>query len=293
MPIDLYACTNPVNYAVALASARARPGRPALLLYETRRFAVRPQPGLRQWRLSVATARLLRAWLALGGAIDTAYLPHPKVNRRVLALASHARQRAWLDDGLDTLRRKPANFDPAALVPGTRYLTFAEHASVAPWLAPLQVERVASLPEVMLGSLRPRADLSPWRHLFVESPGLQPALLMAALGIGTADALVLRHPVVAKRTPLPAGVAERSGASLDTDASLAALRGHEIYFGETMSFYIALASGAAAHNRLWLQLAPGARDNLCGLPAALQSVPVAGIAGTLGRLEPGQGHQVT
>ena len=282
MALDLFICTNAVNYAVAKALLAKRP-RPAILLYESRRFAVQTLPGVRQWRLSVTALRWLRlryGWLPFG----TVHVPHHKLSARLAPILAKARHVEFLDDGLDTLRTSPRNMDLAALKPGDVYNTFAEYPRLPPWLDALDVRRVASLRDLLGGSLQPTMDLAPYDHVFVESPGLDPQSLSMALGLDNTRVLVVRHPIEFKRGPLPAGCASVVGNQVDCEGSLVAARGKNVYFGETMAFFIAWHGGAANHNRLWLQMAEAQWQGLCGLPA-MKAVDLPGVAGRVAAVE--------
>lgn len=268
----------------------ARRPRPALLLYESRRFRVRPVPGLRQWRLSVNTLRLLRPWSALR-PFDTVHVPHHRLSPRFAPLLAAARRVEYLDDGLDTLRLKPRNFDLDRLRPGDRYHTFDEHRQLPPWLQPLDVQRDCSLAEVLVlaTALQPRQDLSAWRHVFIESPGLDPQALCRALALDPATVLVIRHPIAFKRGPLPPGCASVVGNTLDSEGSLLAGSGQSIYCGETMAFFLLLHAGAAQRHQLWLQLGEAQWNGLVGLPS-MRLLQLPGVAGRVAVVEPDSAH---
>ena len=281
--MDLFVCTNAINYTVAVSGVLAVRPRPAILLYETRRFAVRPQPGLRQWKLSVQTLRLLRL-LSLVRPFDTVHVPHHKLSRRLDPVLARAARVEYLDDGLDTLRQQPRNFDLARLQPGDRYHTFREYPALPAWLDRLDVQHDCSLGAVLQTALQPRQDLSAYRHVFIESPGLNPQALCQALALDPAQVLVIRHPIAFKRGPLPEGCAAIVGNTLDSEGSLLATRGKDIYCGETMAFFLLLYAGAARQHRLWLQMGEAQWQGLSGLPA-MRHVVLPGVAGRLGVLD--------
>lgn len=268
---------------MAVAGVLAQAPRPAILLYETRRFAVRPVPGLRQWKLSVNTLRLLRL-LSLFQPFGTVYVPHHKISRRFAPLLAGAQHVEYLDDGLDTLRLQPRNFDLSRLRAGDRYHTFSEHGALPPWLDRLDVRRDCALAAVLGTSLQPRQDLAAWDHVFIESPGLNPQALCAALALDPARVLVIRHPVAFKRGPLPEGCAAVVGNTLDSEGSLLATRGKTIYCGETMAFFLLLHAGAAQRHTLWLQMGEAQWQGLSGLPP-MRFVTLPGVAGRVGVLD--------
>jgi hypothetical protein len=274
--LDLFVCTNEVNHAVALGALRQHP-RHALLLYDPVRCD--RQRGVRAWQLPFGPwadrgVRLLGRLRLLG----TAHVPHQRVNPRLMREVRRARAIAYLDDGLDTLRRRPLNFDLDAL-PATRtdYLTFAEYRAFPPWLdAAFATRPVCSLRELQRAGRKPKLDLQGVEHLFVESPGLDAGELMAALQIDPARALCVRHPVPHKRGSLPTQCRAVEGRTHDLDATLASCRGLNLYFGATMSLVLAVLTGAARHNRVHVQLDAAQGDNLM-LPGRLEPVPVHGL----------------
>lgn len=282
--LDVFCCTNAVNYTVAVKGVLAREPRPAVLLAETRRFKPLPVPGVWQWRLSVGSLRLLNL-LTLHTRLGTVHVPHQKVSRRFAPLLARAQDVAYLDDGLDTLRLAPRNFDLAALPPGRRYYSFSDYATLPPWLGTLQVQGVCALADMAGLSTQPVLDLAPFTHVFVESPGLDPQALAGALGVAGPQVLVIRHPIEAKRGPLPAGCTVVVGNTIDTERSLLTARGKVLCFGETMAYVFARHGGLAAHNTIWLQLADAQWGNLHAL-GSLTPVDLPGVAGRLGMLQP-------
>lgn len=283
--MDLFYCTNAINYTVAVAGVLARRPRRAILVYERRRFAVRPVPGVWQLPISANAGRLLHALSRLR-PFDTVHVPHPHVARRFVPVLAAARRVAWLDDGLDTLRERPNNFDLAKLPAGDPYFTFEDYADLPAWLGGFDVQRVCRLHDVLQTARAPRADLSRWEHVFIESPGLDVPALCSALRLDPARVLVVRHPVPHKQGPVPEGCGTLAGNTIDSEGSVLATRGKQVWCGETMVFFLLLHAGAAAQHRLWLHMDEARWSGLHGLPAmtpvALPAVRgrVAHVAGS-------------
>jgi len=280
---DLFVCTNEVNHAVALGELRQRRRR-ALLLYDPVRCD--RHRSVRAWQLPFGpwADRLVRL-LGRLRLLRTAHVPHQRVNPRLMREARRARQIAYLDDGLDTLRRRPLNFDLDAL-PSARgdYLTFVEYRAFPAWLeAAFATRPVCSLRELQRAGRKPVLDLQGVDHLFVESPGLDAGELIAALQLDPARALCVRHPVPHKRGSLPAQCRAAEGRTHDLDATLASARGLHLYFGATMSLVVAVLTGACRHNRVHVQLDAAQGDNLM-LPGRLEAVPLQGLRNPLWRV---------
>lgn len=263
--IDAFVCTNLVNFTVALHGVRPGVGRPALLLYESGRM---PRPALpRVWPLKIGiwSLRLLRGLAALG-CIHTLHIPHHRFNRRVASARRHARAVAYLDDGLDTRRRAPRNFDLDTVRERPRYHTFAEYRVLPDWLERFDVRRDTPLLQLARTAGLPPLPLEGVDHVLIESPGLQAQALIAGLRLDVARTLVVRHPVPAKRGALPPGCRVVEGKGHSLESSLLGSRGRSFYFGETMALVFAVSSPEVVqHNRLFAQLDEAQRDNLVGL----------------------------
>jgi hypothetical protein len=238
-----------------------------------------PKPALpRVWAVAIGiwSLRLLR-WLAALGWIHTLYIPHHRFNRRVALARRQVRQVAYLDDGLDTRRRVPRNFDLQASGPRSPYHTFAEYTVLPDWLAAFDVRRDTPLLQLATAARLPALSLDDVDHVLIESPGLRAQEIITGLRLDVRRTLVVRHPVAAKRGALPDGcrVAEGQGHSLE--ASMLGSRDRAFYFGETMALVFAVSSDVARHNRVYAQLDDAQRDNLVGL--RWQPVPSGGTGG--------------
>jgi hypothetical protein len=260
--MDVFVCTNDVNYTIAAAGELALRPRRALLLYDPVRCEPRRVPRAWQLPFSPGSDRLVR-WLGRVRLLDTAYVPHQRVNPRLMRELRQARHLAFIDDGLDTLRRQPLNFDLHTLAEDhPLYLTFNEYADLPPWLSRFDVHRVCTIAALVVDGRKPLFDFGAADHVFIESPGLDAAAVVAALGIEPQRAVCVRHPVPAKRGALPAGCAAVEGRQFDLEASLQASTGRALYFGATMSLVHALLAGAGARNRLYAQLDDAQLANL-------------------------------
>ncbi len=287
---DLFVCTNEVNQTVVLAGELRRAPRRALVLYDPVRCDRRAAPGAWQLPFGPWVDRLVRL-LGRLGLLRTAYVPHQRVNARLMREVRRARSIAYIDDGLDTLRRQPLNFDLTALpAERCRYLTFDEYRTFPPWLtAAFETRAVCSLRELSAGQRKPPLNLEGVDHLLVESPGLDAGALIAALNLDPTRTLCVRHPVPHKRGALPPECRAVEGRDHDLDATLAGCRERSLYFGATMSLVVAVLTGVARHNRVFVQLDDPQGDNLM-LPGRREPVAAGGLRNRLWRVHPSVGH---
>jgi hypothetical protein len=273
--LDVLICTNLVNYAVAVHGMHPGVERPALILYEPWRFAARAMPRVRHWRIGIWTLRLLRLLVALR-IVNTLYLPHDRFNWRVGWCRDHARRVAYLDDGLDTHRRQPVNFD-LDRAQSAAYYTFDEFRDLPPWLARFDVRRSGSITVLAEIASRPLLPLAGATHVLVESPGLDVADVIERLGVPAQQVLVVRHPVPAKRTQLSASCRHVEGNAHSVEATLLATRGLHWYFGETMALVFALYAAAHCEHRVFAQLSAAQLENLVGLGLRDAGPPAPGL----------------
>lgn len=278
--IDVLVCTNLVNLTAALQGVQPGVARPALLIHEPWRFAAPVLPRVQVLPLGIWSLRLLNALVSLG-QVHTLYLPHDRFNRRMARAQRRVPHLAYLDDGLDTHRREPRNFDlprPPDARGRPAYWTFDECEPLPDWLGAFDIRRCGPMHALARRGGLPLLPLAGLSHLLVESPGLQPAQVIQGLGLAPERLLVLRHPVPHKRGPLPEGCQVQEGGRHDLEASLLDARGLTLIFGETLALVFAARTGVAGRNRVLAQLTAAQRDNLPGLrwqapDAALAVVP--------------------
>jgi hypothetical protein len=262
--IDVLVCTNLVNYTVAVNGVRPGRERRALLLYEGWRFDPRPIDGT--WQRPIRRSTMRWAWLLHWlGLLHTLYVPHQRLHRPLNKLRLRVDRLAYLDDGLDTHREAPLNFDRHD---GTRrrpYHTFTEFTRLPAWLDAYDVERVCSLTNLARASSQPPLDLEGVEHVFVESPGLQIGEVIRALSLDRDRVLVVRHPVPHKQGDVPRDCRDVAGRQFNLEATLLACTGKRFYVGESMVLIFAQACGVTQRNEVWAQLSGAQRNDLVGL----------------------------
>ena len=277
--IDVFVCLNDVNFAVTIGELRRRP-RIAVVLYDPVRSDSQPRLGTIQ-RPFYEGIRLVRRLNRLR-LLRTVYLPHHRINKLLAPELPGARSIAYLDDGLDTLRHQPRNFDldaPPSVLPvshaASAYLTFLEYERLPGWLERFDVRRVCNISKISNGR-KPPIDLGGVEHLFVESPGLDVDNLVGCLGLDAARCMYVRHPVPTKRSEREAPCRSVDGRAFDLEATILAARGVHLYFGLTMPLVFAILQGATRSNSIYAQLTQEQRDSLA-LPGRYEPVDRPGL----------------
>lgn len=277
--IDVFVCLNDVNFTVTLGELRRRP-RIAVVLYDPVRSDSQPRLGTIQRPLQTGIKLVRR--LNRFHLLRTVYLPHHRINKLLIPELPGARSIGYLDDGLDTLRHHPRNFDldaPPSALPASKgpsaYLTFFEYKRLPAWLERFKVRRVCHLSGLSSGR-KPKIDLSGVEHLFVESPGLDVDNVIDSLHLDAARCMYVRHPVPAKRSARDAPCASVDGRSFDLEATLLAAKGLHMYFGLTMPLVFAILEGATKHNVVYAQLTKDQRDSLA-LPGRFEAIDDPGL----------------
>lgn len=226
------------------------------------------QDGVRQWKLSISRWRLLWIFISIMKLVSVrdVYIPHHRLNRRSKILTVRARRIHYIDDGLDTRRQIPKNIGLDLIEPNASYFTFKEYDCFPLWMQKLSILQVESLRNLVFQKPFHGLELSSYTHIFIESPGLEINDLVKVLSIDPAYVLVFRHPSPPKRKDLGFRYRMVEGRDFGVDDFIRRVQGKSIYFGETMSFFVALANQVQVHNKMYLSMPRREMHCLHGLP---------------------------
>lgn len=268
MKRDFVICTNAINYSIALSLLESGDLQNPWILVDARRCDIAPVKGALQWRLSITRWRLLNILLKIPGVLDVGrvHVPHQRLNRRASSLLARATHIDYIDDGLDTRRITPKNFDIGSVRKGSRYFTFREYQEFPDWMKGFEIHRVCSLRAVRDGGSDQDLSLAGTEHVFIESPGCEIDDIVRELGILPSSVMVVRHPSPVKRKELTGDYRSVEGRDLALERVLEQATGKSIYFGETMSFFISMAHGVHRRNRIYLSASDRQFANIFGLP---------------------------
>jgi len=268
--LHVFVCFNPISYHIAQrVLADERPAW-AIVIFEARRVV--PDPEVKAWHLPF-TKRSSQWLYALSklGLITRACVPHMKLHDgRLIKAIAGAKTLAYIDDGLDTLRKQPRNLNPSQIKPGSSYYTFEGYAPLPSWLGQLSVKHVGDLAALA----RPMPQTKPFdegQHVLIESPGLDVAAMGQALIERGIKPIIVEHPAPEKQGPRPQGAFETRRAQLDLDAAIACSKGVHFYIGESMTLVIPLYDGAFKRNHWHVSLTSTQQANLAFAQALVES----------------------
>lgn len=269
MAYDFLICTNAINYTIALALVDAGEVSRPWILVDFKRCDILPRPGVRQWGLSASRLRWIGFWLTIFGTgkVGKVFIPHHRLNHRAAALIHRAASVAFLDDGLDTRRFVPRNFDLSLLVGGERYYTFNDYFDFPPWMSGFDIRQITTLKATFQSCPHSVISVDDFDHVIIESPGCDIDAMVQAIGADRGRVLVVRHPSPSKRQLIQGGYLVANGRFMCTDEFIAILNDKSIYFGETISFFIALARNIHKRNAVFLVMSDARKSGLWGLPA--------------------------
>ncbi|CAJ0883555.1 hypothetical protein AMST5_03443 [freshwater sediment metagenome] len=229
--MDIYICYNAISYSIAHALARRGV---SLIIYDDLRLVKKPTRHALQIGLGERAFRFLRRLVAFR-AVGTVYLPHHIHAPAIQEAAAVARAVHYLDDGLDTLRNRPRNFNLENYSPDSTLYTFFEYQKLGDWLTGRDVRRVASFrdyPDFEL--LRSKIINVRGATVVIESAGLS----HVDLGRLGPDAIIFGHPNPQKNHP------ERAQRVLtekfNVERSLCAEPARRVFVGESIALFYLL-----------------------------------------------------
>lgn len=268
MERDVFVCANRINYIITISVLASCDVSRPLILLDKRRCLQDKRVVAQHWDISKGIARRIFSFLAKVGIIKIRnyYIPHHRLHFRLDGLRALATEVRYIDDGLDTRRYIPKNFDLSQLVVGSKYFTFEDYEKFPTWMNSLAIVRVALL-DICANSLDYIfKDFERFKYIFVESPGCDVDKVVEKMNINMREVLVIRHPSAVKRKLLFRQYRLFDGNKMNTDAIIKNIVGKKIFFGETISFYIAIAAGVSMRNSVFFCLGGADMNSLVGLP---------------------------
>ncbi|MGJ0507106.1 MAG: hypothetical protein ACR652_08205 [Methylocystis sp.] len=262
--MDIFVCYNAVSYSIAHALARRGL---SLIIYDQHRLVQKPTLNALQTGFGVKVDRWLErliSWKCVG----TVYLPHHINPPMVQAAAAAARAVHYLDDGLDTLRNAPKNFDLENYAPESVLHTFYEYERLGDWLNGRTVRRVASFREFPDFELLRRNVISVrGATVVIESAGLS----QVDLGRLGPTAIIFGHPNPQKNHPdrAPLVLTEK----FNVERSLFAEPARRVYVGESISLIYLLHFNPFPQTEICVYLDdPGNLTSIAALMASRDNV---------------------
>lgn len=238
--MTLAVCLNAVSFAVANAYAGCISGEHMVVLYDASRISrdnvdLAGRPTITYIPVG-RTKYILFAFLSLIGFIDTLLIPHHILGRAGNTLRVFAKNVHYIDDGLDTLRDEPKNFDLDNYSKNSIYYTFLEYEFFGRWLEDKKIERIASVNALLDGRC---AFGVAGNTLIVESPGINRDAVA-----GQKKSYIFRHPNHNKQLNWEGLDVEIIDSSIySPEQTILEMVEGCVVIGETMTFVICLYLG--------------------------------------------------
>lgn len=260
--MKIFVCYNAVSYSIAHALAK---GGFSIIIYDQFRIIKKPTIHAYQIGFGPAADRLLERLISFK-LVNTVYLPHHINPPMVKAATQAARFVNYIDDGLDTLRNAPKNFNLDSYSPDSALYTFFEYEKLGRWLEGRKVSRVASFRdfpdyEFMRSKLISVAGAT----VVIESAGLT----NVDLGELGPTAMIFGHPNPAKNNPRRARFVIKEKFNLEK--SLSREPAKRIFVGESISLIYLLHFDPFPQTEIYVYLEDP--DNLSSISKLLASRP--------------------
>lgn len=229
-------CLNSISFAVAKSYGLKYSNKTLFILYDEYRTKQSSQKINNIKILKISKKYLyLFSLLSRLGFVQNILIPHQRQGRRVKFIMKHAKSTKYIDDGLDTLRDKPNNF--FNYDNSFDYYTFNEYEVIGKWLEGKNIYKIGTLKDLItLEEEKFSFHCSENSILLVESPGLSLDNIDYSLN---KNYYIFKHPVKSKQViPRKGNIIEIDNTKYSLEKTLSEFSGKEVFFGETMSFFI-------------------------------------------------------
>lgn len=169
--LNLAICFNQVSLEILYTVIE--PGSKTFILIDGRRLLPGEKlKGVTYFNFNNRLVQLSFFFLSFFGKIDNIYVPHQRVGIFYFLLNKLKWKVSYIDDGMDTLRDIPKNFDIEQYGLYSPYYTFTEYTRLGNWLRNRPVKRVASVSSLSLSRTRKVYKILGEATLIIESPGV-------------------------------------------------------------------------------------------------------------------------
>ncbi len=194
--------------------------------------------------------RLVILFFALSSLIwkvDKLFIPHHILGRIGNIIRIFAKDVHYIDDGMDTLRDKPKNFDLSKYDENSIYYTFKEYKYFGKWLENKKIEQIASIKDLIEDKPAYKIDDG---ILVVESPGLS----VSTIEQNNKKMYLFQHPSPLKQIKWKRDFTKIDSSVYSVENTILNMQSGEVYIGETMSLIISIYSGLLDDVKIICQL---------------------------------------
>lgn len=187
------------------------------------------------------------ALLSFLGKVDKLFIPHHILGRIGNIIKVFAKEVHYIDDGMDTLRDKPKNFNLSKYDENSIYYTFKEYKYFGKWLENKKIEQIAFIKDLIEN--KPAYEINDG-ILVVESPGLS----IESIEQKTKNMYLFQHPSPLKQIKWKRNFIEIDSSIYSVENTILQMKNGEVYIGETMSLIICIYSGLSDDVKIVCQL---------------------------------------
>lgn len=187
------------------------------------------------------------ALLSMIGKIETLLIPHHILGRIGNIIRFFAKEVHYIDDGMDTLRDRPKNFDLSKYDENSIYYTFKEYKYFGKWLEHRKIEQVATIKDLVEDKPAYQIDDG---FLVVESPGLS----IESIEQKNKKMYLFQHPSPLKQIKWERDFELIDSKKYSVENTILNMTKGEIYIGETMSLIISIYCGLSNDVKIVCQL---------------------------------------
>ena len=187
------------------------------------------------------------ALLSSIGKVDKLFIPHHILGRIGNIIRIFAKEVHYIDDGMDTLRDKPKNFDLSKYDESSLYYTFKEYKYFGKWLQNKKIEQIASIKDLIEDKPAYKIDDG---VLVVESPGLS----IESIEQRNKKMYLFQHPSPLKQIKWKRDFMKLDSSAYSVENTILQMKKGEVYIGETMSLVISIYCGLSDDVKMVCQL---------------------------------------
>lgn len=251
--MKIFFCYNQHSYILACAASKNYPGLNLIVISQSRVSIIKDSPTLTvKYNPLLGLAVLMLASLFRGIEV---ILPHAKGGRILRKIAISSKKISFIDDGMDTFRDEPKNFEINLIRPDSNFYMYDYTVPVAAWLSSIDIVRVCGIEE-LLRDPKPIIKLNNYDCLIVESPGV----CLKSLSVDEFKIFCVKHPSYVKNQDIYGNIDSASGREYSIEKTIMNFDG-DVIVGESVVL-IFLIQCLIDLSKIHIHLSRASFDNL-------------------------------